>query len=148
MIRQANKYDLSEIVRMLKNYREQAPTQFLKDSNNQEHIETLLSNIIAGAGFILLAEKEESIFGMLIAAQHPNIWNPEAMQMSEVAYWVDVEHRGGTAGYRLLQAYIQQCEEYKKENRIKFFTLSKMVNSPDLDYQKFGFTKLEETWFK
>lgn len=148
MIRQANKFDMDSIVRMLKAYRAKAPTQFLRDCNNQEHIEKLLTNILAGAGFILLAIKEEETVGMVIAAQHPNIWNPDIAQISEIAFWVDEEHRGGKVAHRLLHAYIQQCEDLKQENRIHFFSLSKMHNSPDLSYDKFGFEKLEETWIK
>lgn len=148
MIRHANKFDMDCIVRMLKAYRDNAPTQFLRDANNQEHIEKMLVNILAGAGFILLAIKEDEPVGMVIAAQHPNIWNPEVMQVSEIAFWIDEEHRGGKFAYRLLHAYIQQCEEWKQEKHIDFFSLSKMVNSPDLSYEKFGFEKLEETWIK
>lgn len=148
MIRQANKFDMEAIVRMLKAYRDKAPAQFLRDSSNQEHIEKLINNILAGAGFILLAIKDEDPVGMVVAAQHPNIWNPEVMQVSEITFWVDEEHRGGKSAHRLLHAYIQQCEEWKQENRIQFFSLSKMVNSPDLSYEKFGFEKLEETWIK
>ncbi|NBT69543.1 MAG: GNAT family N-acetyltransferase [Betaproteobacteria bacterium] len=148
MIRQANKFDMEAIVRMLKAYRDKAPAQFLRDSSNQEHIEKLINNILAGAGFILLAIKDEDPVGMVVAAQHPNIWNPEVTQVSEIAFWVDEEHRGGKSAHRLLHAYIQQCEEWKQENRIQFFSLSKMVNSPDLSYEKFGFEKLEETWIK
>jgi GNAT superfamily N-acetyltransferase len=148
MIRQANKYDMDAIVRMLKAYRDKAPTQFLRDSSNQEHIEKMLNNILAGAGFVLLGVKEDEAVGMVIAAQHPNIWNPDVMQVSEIAFWVDEEHRGGKIAHRLLHAYIQQCEEWKQENRIQFFSLSKMHNSPDLSYDKFGFEKLEETWIK
>jgi GNAT superfamily N-acetyltransferase len=120
----------------------------LRDSANQEHIEKMLNNILAGAGFVLVAVKEDEPIGMVIAAQHPNIWNPEVMQVSEIAFWVDEEHRGGKIAHRLLHAYIQQCEEWKQENRIQFFSLSKMHNSPDLSYDKFGFEKLEETWIK
>lgn len=148
MIRQANKFDMDSIVRMLKAYRDKAPAQFLRDSSNQEHIEKLITNILAGAGFILLAIKDENPVGMVIAAQHPNIWNPEVTQVSEIAFWIDEEHRNGKSAHRLLHAYIQQCEEWKQENRIQFFSLSKMVNSPDLSYEKFGFEKLEETWIK
>jgi GNAT superfamily N-acetyltransferase len=148
MIRQANKFDAEAIVQMLKSYREQAPTQFLRDANNRDHIDKLLANIFAGAGFILLAEKDEQIVGMVIAAQHPNIWNPDVSQVSEIAFWLDEAHRGGKLAHRLLHEYIQQCEEWKQENRIQFFSISKMNNSPDLSYDKFGFEKLEETWIK
>lgn len=148
MIRHANKFDTEAIIRMLKAYRDNAPTEFLRSASNQEHIEQLLSGILAGAGFILLAIKEDEPVGMIIGALHPNIWNPKIMQISEIAFWVDEEHRGGRFAYKLLHAYIQQCEELKQEKRIDFFSLSKMVNSPDLSYEKFGFEKLEETWIK
>lgn len=148
MIRHANKFDIQEIIRMLKAFREKAPAQYLRDANNQEHIEKLFNNILAGAGFILLAIKEDDPVGMLIAAQHQNIWNPEVVQVSEIAFWVNEEYRGGKFAHKLLHAYIQQCEEWKQEKRIHFFSLSKMVNSPDLSYEKFGFEKLEETWIK
>lgn len=148
MIRQANKFDMGVIVSMLKAYQQKAPAQFLRDSNDQAHIELMINNIFAGAGFILLAEKDDEAVGMVIAAQHPNIWNPAVYQCSEIAFWVDEAHRGGKIAHRLLHAYIQQCEEWKQEKRIQFFTLSKMMNSPDLSYDKFGFEKLEETWIK
>lgn len=148
MIRQANKFDMEAIIRMLKSYRSNAPTEFLRSASDQEYIENLLHNIIAGAGFILLAIKDDEPIGMIIAASHPNIWNPQTLQISEIAFWVDIEHRGGTAAYRLIKAYIKQCEEWIEQNRIKFFSMSKMSNSPNLSYDKFGFSKLEETWIK
>lgn len=148
MIRHANKFDIESIIRMLKAYRDNAPTEFLRSASNQEHIEQLINNILAGAGFILLAVKEDESVGMIIGALHSNIWNPKVMQISEIAFWIDEKHRGGRFAYRLLHAYIQECEELKQEKRIDFFSLSKMVNSPDLSYEKFGFEKLEETWIR
>jgi RimJ/RimL family protein N-acetyltransferase len=148
MIRHANKFDMDSIIRMLKAYQSNAPAEFLRNSENWPYIEKLFNNILVGAGFILLAIKENEPIGMIIGAQHSNIWNPEIIQVSEIAFWIDEEHRGGKFAYRLLHAYIQQCEEWKQEKRIHFFSLSKMVNSPDLSYEKFGFEKLEETWIK
>ena len=146
MIRHANKFDMDEIIRMLIAYREKAPTKFLQETNDRPYIEGLLSNIITGAGFILLSVKEEEVTGMIIAAKHPNIWNPAVMQISEVAFWVDEAHRGGRTAHRLIHAYIQECEELQQTKQIEFFTISKMCNSPDLSYDRFGFEKLEETW--
>lgn len=148
MIRQANKFDLPEIIRLLKNYRRNAPLEILKAANNEEYITKLLTEIIAGAGFIFLAEKDGVCIGMLIAAKIPNVWNPQAMQCSEIAYWVEPEHRGGTSAYRLIAAYIKECERLIKQGAIQLFTVSKMVNSPDLKFYKFGFQKLEETWVR
>jgi GNAT superfamily N-acetyltransferase len=146
MIRKANKFDIDAIVKMLIDYREHSPLNALRFANDREYIKQMLSNILAGAGVIFVSEKDGVLIGMLIAAKFPNIWNPEIIQCSEIAYWVDPEYRGGSSGYRLINAYLLECEELKKLNQINFYTVSKMVNSPDLKYDRFGFEKLEETW--
>lgn len=148
MIRKANKFDVIQIIEMLKEYRDAAPIDILKQANDQNYIEQFLFDLIAGSGFILVAEKENKLIGMLIAAIIPNIWNPKVNQCSEIAYWVDPDFRGGTAAYRLIKSYVDECEKLFTSNRIQMITISKMVNSPDLKYQKFGFEKLEETWVK
>lgn len=148
MIRLANKFDVQNIIKILKQYREVAPLEAMRKADDENYIETLISGIIAGSGYIFLAEKNSNIVGILIAAKFPNVWNPKVMQMSEIAYWVNPENRGGTAGYRLIETYIRRCEKLKAEGEIGFFTISKMVNSPDLKFAKLGFSKLEETWIR
>jgi N-acetylglutamate synthase-like GNAT family acetyltransferase len=148
MIRKADKFDISLIVEMLKNYRNTATLKVLNEANDKEYIEQLLFNLIVGSGFILLAEKNNVIIGMIIAGIIPNVWNPKVKQCSEIAYWVEPEFRGGTAAYRLLKSYINECNKMMESGNIQMYTMSKMVNSPDLKYEKFGLSKLEETWVK
>lgn len=148
MIRQANKFDIQAIIELLKQYRESAPLDVLRCANNEKYITQFLSELLAGSGLIFVAEKDGLIIGVLIAAIIPNIWNPQARQCSEVAYWVDPEYRGGTAAYRLIAAYMSECDAMVKQGKIQFYTMTKMVNSPDLKYNKFGFSKLEETWVR
>jgi RimJ/RimL family protein N-acetyltransferase len=148
MIRKGNKFDIPFIVEMLKNYRNAAPLKVLNEANDKEYIEQLLFNLIIGSGFILLAEKDNVIIGTIIAGIIPNIWNPKVKQCSEIAYWVEPEFRGGTAAYRLLKSYIAECDKMMELEKIQMYTMSKMVNSPDLKYEKFGLSKLEETWVK
>ena len=148
MIRQANKFDIDAIVKLLKQYRQDAPLDVLRYADDEEYIRKLLTELLAGMGVIFLAEKDHVVIGMLIAAIIPNIWNPKAKQCTEVAYWVDPEFRGGSAAYRLISAYVEECESMAKQGKINFYTISKMINSPDLKYNKFGFQKLEETWYK
>ena len=148
MIRKGNKFDIPFIIEMLKNYRNAAPLKVLNEANDKEYIEQLLFNFIVGSGFILLAEKDNVIIGIIIAGIIPNIWNPKVKQCSEIAYWVEPEFRGSTAGYRLLKSYIAECNKMMESGKIQMYTMSKMVNSPDLKYEKFGLSKLEETWVK
>lgn len=146
MIRKANKFDVDRIIEMLINYREQSTLNALRVANDRDYIEQMLANILAGAGVIFVSEKDGVLIGMLIAAKFPNIWNPKVMQCSEIAYWIDPEFRGGTSAYRLLNAYVAECEQLKKSNEIDFYTVSKMSNSPNLKYDRFGFKQLEQTW--
>lgn len=148
MIRQANKFDIPQIIEMLKEYRDAAPLEILKQANDQEYIEQFLLSLIVGNGFILVAEKEDELIGMLIAGILPNLWNPKVNQCSEIAYWVKPEFRGTTAGYRLIKEYTKECDKLFKAGRVQMVTISKMVNSPDLKYNKFGFSKLEEIWIR
>jgi len=148
MIRQANKFDIPKIIDMLKNFRSVAPIEVLRQADDQEYIEKLLTEIIVGSGFILLAEKDSTVVGMIIGGIITNVWNPKVKQCSEIAYWVEPEFRGGTIAHRLLKAYFAECDKMMKSGKIQMYTMSKMISSPDLNYKKFGLSKLEETWVK
>ena len=142
----ANKFHTPDIIDMLRLYRDETPIESMKHCDNEEYIKKLLSHLFAGRGIILLAYKEKEIVGMLICFIDQNIWDPNLLVMRELAYYVKKEYRGTSAGYRLLAKYNEMAEEYKEQGRIKQWTISKMVNSPDLDYSKFGFNKVEETY--
>lgn len=144
-IRNASPFDVPVLLDMLRQYREQTPLPFLQEANDAEYITQLLSELMAGKGLVLVAETDK-INGMLIAGISPSLWSPKHFVLTEFAYWVNPDARGSTAGYRLLKAYAKQGQTLKDEGRISAFFISKMTNSPDLKYQKFGFTKLEEFW--
>ena len=146
LIREATPIDIPQILDLLREYREATPLEFLKQADDVNYITQMLHEIMAGRGVLLVAEKENSIFAMLIAGVHPSRWSPRHLLLTELAYYVKPENRGGTAGYRLLREYIKKGEQFKAEGRICHYFISKMVNSPDLDYGRFGFKKLEEFW--
>lgn len=144
-IREANIFDIDEILDMLRQYRNATPLPFLREANDAEYISALLNSILAGAGIALVAEKDKLV-GMLLAQISPSAWSPKHLLMNELAYWVNVDARGSTAGYRLLKAYADKGNELVKSGRIAKFFISKMVNSPDINYGRFGFSKIEESW--
>jgi len=144
-IRQANKFDIPRLIELMKHYRSCSPLPCLLDSNDVAHVENILTQILAGRGVIFVAEKEQ-VVGMLIAIRNPNIWDPSITAINELAYWVEPEHRNTTAGYKLLSKYRDWCEQAKVLGTIHYYTVSKMVNSPDLSYDRLGFKKLEEMW--
>lgn len=145
-IRQANKFDTPRIIEMLKNYREVTPISSFKDCNNEEHMIAILSHIYAGKGIALVAESNDKIIGMMLSVIDQSIWDPKICVLKELAYWVELESRGSTAGYRLLLEYNRVARSLLVTGRITHWTISKMSNSPDLDYSRFGFTRVEETW--
>ena len=145
IIRTANKFDLPHIIKMLKHFREQTPIDLMRDCNDEQYINKLYHHIILGGGLALVAEMVQPI-GMIIGIKDQNIWDPELRILRELVYWVEPNYRNGTAGYKLIRHYTTAAQEMVDQNRIKMFTMSKMVNSPNLDYGRFGYRKIEETW--
>ena len=144
-IRDASPFDIPVLLDMLRRYRKLTPLPFLAEADDAEYVTRLLTELMAGKGFVLVAENE-GIVGMLLASISPSIWSPKHFLMTEMAYWVEPESRGGTAGYRLLAEYQQRGEAMKRDKRISNYLIRKMSNSPNLQFQKFGFDKLEEFW--
>lgn len=145
IVRHATPFDIPFIIDLLRKYRSHTPLKFLSEANDEKYITTMLTEIVSGKGVALVAENG-GVFGILIAAIHPSLWSPKHLLMTELAYWVEPEQRGGTAGYRLLAMYVTEAKQLKESGRICNFFISKMVNSPDLSYGKLGFEKLEEFW--
>lgn len=145
IIRKANRYDVKVIIKMLNQYKRSSGIDFIRTAS-EDHVEIMLDEIICGKGFVLLACKEGIEVGLLVAAIMPSAWSPRHNILTEMAYWVDPEYRGGTAGYRLLREYIDESTRLKNDGRINCTLISKMATSPDLKYDRFGFKKLEEFW--
>lgn len=144
-IRAASPFDVPAILDMLREYRENTPLAFLREADDAKHITQMLAEIMAGRGLALVAETDK-IDGMLLASIAPSAWSPKHLVMMELAYWVNVEARGGSAAHRLIAAYVAHGNALKSKGSIAAFFISKMANSPDLKYGRFGFTKLEEFW--
>ncbi len=145
-IREANRWDQPELTRMILDYRRQSPIEILRDCDNIENFHAILAQIWAGRGIVFVAERDSKLVGMLIAIIVPNVWDPQVLALQELAYWVDPEHRMSTAGYKLLKRYKEYGEQAKQDGWIEYYTISKMISSPDLKYDKLGFEKIEEMW--
>lgn len=144
-IRHANKFDQPEIFRMLRSFRNETPIEEMKYCDDEEYISKLFHHIILGGGIALVAETDK-ICGMIIGVKDANIWDPQIKILRELCYWVDVDARGTTAGYRLLKAYSDEAEKLRDQEKIKMYTMTKMTTSPDIDFSRFGYKKTEEVW--
>jgi hypothetical protein len=144
LIFKASKYDKAIINDLMLKYKNEAKIDQFKDVGESQYWHQLLDQIIAGRGVIFLAEN----YGILIAMILPSIWSDKIMLMHEMAWYVTPERRGSSAGYRLMKAYLDYGNDLKQNGRIKGFTMSKMPSSPDLNYDRFGFKKLDENWIQ
>lgn len=145
VVRSATPFDIPALVDMLRHYRAEAPLEFLRGVDDAQHVERLLAQIIAGRGVALVAQTDQ-VCGMLIASIAPSMWSLSHLVLTEMAFWVEPHARGGTSGHRLITEYIRRGNELKEQGRISAFFISKMVTSPDLRYERFGFKKLEDFW--
>lgn len=144
MIRKATKYDKPQIIEMMRQFQQESPIAEFKNIVNEPYWNKLLDTILAGAGVIYIEDGK----GLIMALISHIAWCDKTYQMYELAYYVKPEHRNGTIGYRLLKTYVDYGKQLKAEGRIKLFSIGKMVSSPDIKYNKFGFNKLDEIWIQ
>jgi hypothetical protein len=144
MIRQLNKFDIPQVMEMLRHYRGSGVIKSVTVDNEETALK-ILTFIIVGGGLGLVNEKNNKLTGMILAIKNPFLWDNTKTIMSEIAYWVEPEHRGSTAGYRLLNEYVTQCEKMKDNGKIDSYTISQMEGQ-DLNYSRFGFKPIEHTW--
>jgi len=144
VIRQATKYDKIQLQEMIRMFRDESPIEQYKDIDNPEYFNSLIDSIIAGRGVIFIEDNVGFIMGLI----SPVIWCEKTLAMYELAWYVKPEYRHKTTGYKLLKSYIDYSKQLKEQGRIKLFTVTKMVTSPDFDYSRFGFKKIEENWMQ
>lgn len=144
MIRQANKFDKQDIISLMLEFKNESDIQELREINNPEYWDRLLNTILAGAGIIFIEPGKGLIMGLI---SH-SVWCDKTLQLYELAWYVKPEYRNTSLGYRLLKSYVDYGNELKQLGRIKFFSIAKMVTSPDIKYDRFGFKKLDENWIQ
>jgi GNAT superfamily N-acetyltransferase len=144
MIRQATKYDKTEIIEMMQLFRAEADIEQYRHLDNVVYWNKLLDSILAGQGIVFLEEGK----GLIMALITHTAWCDRTFQMYELAWYVKPEYRNTTVGYRLLKEYIDYGKQLKEQGRIKLFSIAKMASSPNIKYDKFGFNKLDETWIQ
>jgi predicted acetyltransferase len=129
---------------MLRHYRDSGTIKGLTVENEETGMK-ILTAIIVGLGVAFVSEKDKKLTGMLLAIKSPFMWDANKLIMSEIAYWVETEYRGSTAGYRLLAKYVEHCDELKDNGVIVNYTMSQMEGQ-ELDYSRFGLKPIETTW--
>jgi hypothetical protein len=138
LIRQANKYDIDKIVELLKDFAIKTDTQ-LKGSPldwSKTYVMQLITDIIAGQGFILIDNKQT---GILVAYKSHCFWNDKSIQLQEVMLH----------GYnkfvitRLIKEYTKIAKELLRKREINQATIS---SYDDLKFERYGMKLIEYHW--
>ena len=147
MIRKATPFDMPALVALMRGYVAEAPMEVLKDEamHDQPYIEALLASLMAGRGFILIDDRKR---GFIAAVINSNVWCPSLMELHELAWWVQPEHRGGTLGGRLWKAFDLLAQDYLDCGRAQIVCSSVIANSPKINYTKRGYKLMQTTYFK
>lgn len=144
MIREATKYDTTQILEMLREFRKESAIPQFQTLENETTVQNLVLSIIVGRGQIFLDDDKGLIIGLIT----PSVWCNRTYILHELAWYVRPKYRHTKLGYRLLKAYLDYGRRLKDEGRISYFTISKMDTSPNIDYGRFGFNKIEENWIQ
>ena len=147
MIRLATRYDIKELIHLVKEYSKEAPCKLasIEENFNKEHIENLLFQIIIGRGFIVIDDEYK---GFIIGLITKNVWSENVMELHELAWWVKSEFRNTSLGGRLWIEFNKYADDLIKQNRVQIVFVSSMVSSPKLDYEKRGYELLEKTYYR
>ena len=138
MIRQANKYDTDKIVELLKDFAIKTDTQ-LKGSPldwSKTYVTQLITDIMAGQGFILIDDKQT---GILVAYKSHCFWNDKSIQLQEVMLH----------GYnkfvitRLIKEYTKIAKELLRKKEINQATMSSYNN---LKFERYGMKLIQYHW--
>jgi hypothetical protein len=147
MICEATPFDMPALVDLMRGYVAEAPMEALKDSSlhNQAHIESLFTSLFVGRGFVFV---DNDGHGFIAAMVVQNVWCPSILELHELAWWVKPEHRGGTLGGRLWNAFAEKAQHLLDNGRVQIICSSVIANSPKINYEKRGWQLMQKTYFK
>lgn len=142
VIRRATREDVPAIVAMAARFRGETAYAGLVDEN-LEALEALARFLIE-FGVVFVAEKFGRVLvGMLAATVITHPISGERIA-SEVAWWVEPEYRGGTAGVRLLEA-VEQWAVAQGARRFQMIAPTANARVGEL-YRRRGYTEIETIW--
>ena len=119
-----------------------------RESYDREYAKNVLLRCEkTGASFIARDENNAAL-GMILSMRVPELWQPNIIRLRELAWFVKDTYRGTTVGARLFAEYKKAAENMIKAGKITGFTMTKLHNSDDFDYEKRGFKFIEGTYLK
>ena len=147
MIRLATRYDIPRLLEIVESYSFEYPIETLghRENHSVKHVEQLLFSIINGRGFILI---DKHMTGALIAIKQQNIWCPDVVELHELLWWVEREHRNTTIGGKLWIEYDKIATQMLKDGKINCAYTSVSAKGPLINYIKRGYKAVGASFVK
>lgn len=138
MIRLANKFDIDDIIRLMKQFAGQSTTaiKFGPLNWSRNEIVQTLTAILAGNGFILIDEKKT---GILIAVKSNPLWVNKAVQLQEAMLY----SANKITMAKLVMEYVRLAKEMLDKGEIQ---QALMYSYIDTDFTKIGLKKTQFIW--
>jgi GNAT superfamily N-acetyltransferase len=121
MIRLATKDDYNALDKMCFEFWEHAPYDVAYKAGSA--INTF--DLCLSQGLLFVAEINQEIIGFTAGIAVPLLGNMDVLHGTELAWWVAPEHRGGTAGIKLLK----RLESAAKEKGCVYWSMAFMETS-------------------
>ena len=138
MIRLANKFDIDDIIKLLKEFAIESdnPLTFSPLNWSKNYVETVIANILAGRGFCLIDDEKT---GILIAIKSQCFWVQNEWQLQEVM----LHSKSKILMYRLIKEYAKIARDMIANNEI---THAVICSYKDNKFERLGMTKTEIHW--
>lgn len=145
-VRSATIKDYDDIKRLMIDFANFNPVEDLHNPKyDYDHVNRVIDHIVKD-GIALVCEHNGAVVGMLLATIQGDLWLPHVKRMTEVAWWVEEQYRGTTAGARLLKFYMGVGIELQERGDITSFTLTTLATTPDLKLDKRGWQAIDYNW--
>lgn len=99
-------------------------------------------------GRVFVAQIDGVIVGMLMAVCTPSWFAPKTLVATELAWWMDPEHRGGMSAIRLVKAF----EQWAKQSGASVASMCELVieGQPPVGemIERMGYAPSERTYMK
>jgi GNAT superfamily N-acetyltransferase len=146
-VRIANKFDVNQVIQLIHNFQEanKLPESLMQELDD-EYLNKLFYHMILGAGIVYVAEIDKTIVGMIIGMKSSSPWFPNQITLKELMLYTLKEHEGKGIASKLLKAYNDKAKEMLENKDISLYAVSVTKDLGKLNYEKYGYKKIEETW--
>jgi len=144
IIREATEDDTLDCLVLFKSFHKESKQPFKFDTART--LETFQTSVNSESAIrFFVAELNGEIVGFVSAIVYQHLFSKDKTA-DELAWYVDKEHRGGSAALRLLKTY----EEWAIGQGVRCVTMSHIEDLADLSrmYNKLGYKKIEATFQK